>query len=56
MSAEPVDITAFTAEQWKSRALYEEQCKLAAQRALREARDLLDKALFAAAAVPDEEC
>jgi hypothetical protein len=51
--AEPLlqDIAAtqFTAEQWKSRAMYEEACKLSAERALVRAIDVLEGALFAAA-------
>jgi hypothetical protein len=57
-AAEPVlpgiQTTQFTAEQWKSRAMYEEACKLSAQRALARAMDVLAEALFAAAYVrPD---
>jgi hypothetical protein len=44
-----IDVTRFSAEQWKSRAMYEEACKLQAERSLRAARDLLEDALFAAA-------
>jgi hypothetical protein len=56
--AEPVlpgvKTTKFTAEQWKSRAMYEEACKLSAERALARAMDVLREALFAAAHVqPD---
>jgi hypothetical protein len=46
-----VETTRYTAEQWKSRALYEEACKLSAQRALTRAMDVLRDALFAAAHV-----
>jgi hypothetical protein len=45
-------VTRFTAEQWKGRAMYEEACKLQAERSLQAARDLLDDALFAAASSP----
>ena len=44
-----IDATRFSAEQWKSRAMYEEACKLQAERSLQAARDLLEDALFAAA-------
>ena len=44
-----IDVTRFSAEQWKSRAMYEEACKLQAERSLQAARDLLEDALFAAA-------
>jgi hypothetical protein len=51
--AEPVlpgiEATRFTAEQWKSRAMYEEACKLSMERALVRAIDVLNEALFAAA-------
>jgi hypothetical protein len=51
--AEPVlhgiETTRFTAEQWKSRAMYEEACKLSMERALARAIDALNEALFAAA-------
>ena len=51
--AEPVlpgiETTQFTAEQWKSRAMYEEACKLSMERALARAIDALNEALFAAA-------
>jgi hypothetical protein len=46
-----VETTRFTAEQWKSRALYEEACKLAAEHALARAMDVIRDALFAAAHV-----
>jgi hypothetical protein len=46
-----VETTRYTAEQWKSRALYEEACKLSAERALARAMDVLRDALFAAAHV-----
>ena len=46
-----VETTRYTAEQWKSRALYEEACQLSAERALVRAMDVLRKALFAAAHV-----
>ena len=46
-----VETTRYTAEQWKSRALYEETCKLSAERALARAMDVLREALFAAAHV-----
>jgi hypothetical protein len=46
-----VETTRYTAEQWKSRALYEEACKLSAERALTRAMDVLRDALFAAAHV-----
>jgi hypothetical protein len=53
--AEPLlkDIAAtqFTAEQWKSRAMYEEACKLSAERALARALDVLEAAIFAQAHV-----
>ncbi len=49
-----VETTRFTAEQWKSRALYEEACKLAAERALARAMDVIRDALFAAAHVRAE--
>jgi hypothetical protein len=53
--AEPVlpsiETTRFTAEQWKSRAMYEEACKLSMERALARAMDALQEALFAAAHV-----
>jgi hypothetical protein len=56
--AEPVvpgiETTRFTAEQWKSRAMYEEACKLSAERALARAMDVLAEALFAAAHVREE--
>src|SRR3954449_2090705 len=49
-----IETTRFTAEQWKNRAMYEEACKLSAERALARAMDLLGEALFAAAHVrPD---
>ena len=56
--AEPVlpdiETTRYTAEQWKSRAMYEEACKLSAERALARAMDVLTEALFAAAHIrPD---
>ena len=44
-----IDVTRFSAEQWKSRAMYEEACKLQAEQSLQAARDLLEDALFAAA-------
>ena len=54
-AADPVlpqeETTRYTAEQWKSRALYEEACKLSAERALARAMDVLQEALFAAAHV-----
>jgi hypothetical protein len=54
-AAEPVlphvETTRYTAEQWKSRALYEESCKLSAERALARAMDVLREASFAAAHV-----
>ena len=54
--AEPVlphiETTQFTAEQWKSRAMYEEACKLSAERALAKAMGVLADALFATAHVP----
>ena len=46
-----VESTRYTAELWKSRALYEEACKLSAERALVRAMDVLREALFAAAHV-----
>ena len=49
-----VETTRYTAEQWKSRALYEEACKLSAERALVRAMDVLREALFAAAHVRTE--
>lgn len=49
-----VATTRYTAEQWKSRALYEEACKLNAQRALQRTMDMLREALFAAAHVPSD--
>ncbi len=53
--AEPVlpgiETTQFTAERWKSRAMYEEACKLSMERALAPAIDPLNEALFAAAHV-----
>jgi hypothetical protein len=53
--AEPVlpsiETTRFTAEQWKSRAMYEEACKLNMEAALARAMDALQEALFAAAHV-----
>lgn len=49
-----VDTTRYTAEQWKSRALYEEACKLNAERALQRTMDMLREALFAAAHVPSD--
>ena len=56
--AEPVlpsiETTRFTAEQWKSRAMYEEACKLSMQRALARAIDVLNEALFAAASAPQQ--
>jgi hypothetical protein len=56
--AEPVlpgiETTQFSAEQWKSRAMYEEACKLSMERALARAIDALNEALFAAAYVPQE--
>jgi hypothetical protein len=51
-SVSAIDVTRFTAEQWKSRAMYEEACKLQAERSLEAARDLLNAALFAAASSP----
>jgi hypothetical protein len=55
--AEPVlphiETTRFSAEQWKSRAMYEEACKLSAERALARAMAVLSEALFAAAHVPE---
>jgi hypothetical protein len=51
-SISAIEVTRFTAEQWKSRAMYEEACKLQAERSLQAARDLLDDALFAAASSP----
>ena len=52
-AAEPVLLhvatTRYTAEQWKSRALYEETCKLSAERALARAMDVLQEASLAAA-------
>jgi hypothetical protein len=54
-AAEPVlpgiETTHFSAEQWKSRAMYEEACKLSMERALARAIDALNDALFAAAYV-----
>jgi len=56
--AEPVlpsiETTQYTAEQWKSRAMYEEACKLSMERALARAIDVLNEALFAAALAPQE--
>jgi hypothetical protein len=56
--AEPVlsgiETTRFSAEQWKSRAMYEEACKLSMERALARAIDALNEALFAAAHVVRE--
>ena len=49
-----VETTRYTAEQWKCRALYEEACKLSAERALARAMDVLREALFAAAHVRTE--
>jgi hypothetical protein len=49
-----IETTQFTAEQWKSRALYEEACKLSAERALARAMDVLAEALFAAAHLRQE--
>jgi hypothetical protein len=46
-----IETTRFTAEQWKSRAMYEEACKLSMERALARAMDALEEALFAAAHV-----
>jgi len=46
-----IDVTTYSADQWKSRAMYEEACKLQAERSLQAARDLLNDALFAAASV-----
>jgi hypothetical protein len=44
-----IETTRYTAEQWRSRALYEEACKLRAEDTLARARELLGDALFAAA-------
>ena len=56
-AAEPVlphiETTRFTAEQWKSRAMYEEACKLSAERALAGAMKVLAEALFATGHRPD---
>jgi hypothetical protein len=56
--AEPVlpgiETTRFTAEEWKSRAMYEEACKLSVERALARAMDVLGEALFAAAHLRQE--
>ena len=56
--AEPVlpgiETTQFSAEQWKSRAMYEEACKLSMERALARAIDALNEALFAAAYVAQQ--
>jgi hypothetical protein len=48
-----IETTRYTAEEWKSRAMYEESRKLTAERALARARDLLNEALFAAAHLSD---
>jgi hypothetical protein len=49
-----IETTQFTAEQWKSRAIYEEACKLSVERALAHAMDVLGEALFAAAHLRQE--
>jgi hypothetical protein len=49
-----IETTQFTADQWKSRAMYEEACKLSAERALAQAMLVLSEALFAAAHVPQD--